>query len=220
MSIVTKAIGAVESALGAAGSAVESAVQGAEKAIHAIEAAWAFLTGSYQILDAAWTWMVNGAEWLGGNVEKWAGETFGTLWHTITATIPDAIAWVFNQAAKWAYGVASRVYHELRSFATNILHFLERLIHTLVNAVRGLLLTFIRWATNPIRWVLQWGAWLVNLVTHPERLADWIAASIIEPVVRWLLKEGAKVIVWMLRQVQHEGSEFAHLIEEVLHDLL
>lgn len=216
MSILSK----VESIGGAILEAPGEIWNGIKRAWHLVEAVWSFLTGSYKILDAAWTWMVNGAEWIFGNVEHWAGETFGTLWNTITSTIPKAIAWVFDEAVKWAGRQLARVYNELRSWVLSIVHFLEKLAHDLVNALAGLVRKFISWATAPVRWVIKWGAWLIALITHPERLAEWIASAIIAPVVKWLIKSGASVIAWILRRMASSGSEFAHLIEQVLHDLL
>ncbi len=212
MSIFSK-IGGFFSGLGALPG---DALKVLEAAWNGIKSVWSFITGSYQLLTDAWTWMVNGAEWFAGQVGGWAGEVFHTLWDTLTSTIPKAIAWVFNQAVHWAAVALHKVYNELRSWVKSIYAFLVRLIHDLVNAVKGLLHTFIKWATAPIRWVLHWGAWLIHLITHPDNLANWIASSILEPVIKWFLKSGLAVMVWLLRRVSESTTEFAHLIEDAI----
>lgn len=202
------------------GSLPGEVLKGAEAAWHAIQTVWSFLTDSYGVLSSAWTWVVNGWEWLGKQLTDWAGEVFNTLWQTLTETIPDAIVWVFDRAVKEFVVALARVYNELRGALDAVYKFLLRLIHGLINDLKAALHAFIKWATNPVRWVLHWGAWLIHLLTHPENIANWIAGAIIEPVVKWLVRSGSHVVVWALRMATTKDSAFAHLVEDVLHDLL
>lgn len=213
-------LGKIEGFISGVGSIPGEVLHGLESAWNSIKAVWSFLVSISGVLSDAWTWVVNGVGWFADQVAGWASEVYNTLWNTLTATIPEAIAWVFNQAVKWAAAALAKVYGELRHVITAIYEYLVRLMHDLVNAVKALLQDFIRWATGPVRWVLHWGAWLINLITHPEHLANWIAGAILEPVVKWLLSSGADVIVWALRSSIRKNSGFAHLIEQVLHDLL
>lgn len=211
---------ALEEAAGFVGSLPERALKLGESVLHKARAVWSFLVSIGGVLSGAWTWVVNGAFWLGDRIQAWAGEVYRTLWQTLTRTIPDAIAWVFVRAAKYAISAVTKVYNELRSWVLGIERFVVRLVHDLVNAVKAALSTFIRWATAPIRWVIQWGAWLIRLITHPANLANWIAGAIVEPVVRWFLKAGAGVVVWFLRLAFSKGSPLVVLFEDVLHELL
>lgn len=216
MSILSK----IEGFISGVGAIPGDIIKGLEAAWNSIKAVWSFLVSISGVLSDAWTWVVNGAGWFADQVGDWAGETFSTLWNTLTHTIPDAIAWVFDQAVKWAAGAIATAKHELHVFIQDVENYVVKLAHDLVNAVKGLLHDFIRWATNPVRWVLHWGAWLINLITHPQNIANWIAGAILEPVVKWLMKSGADIVVWALRSASSRNSGFAHLIEQVMHDLL
>lgn len=212
MSILSKIGGFFEGI----GSIPGDVLKGVEAAWNAVRTVWSWLTSISGILTDAWTWVVNGTKWFADQVGDWAGEVFHTLWDTLTSTIPKAIAWVFNQAVHWAAGAISTAKHELHVFVEDIRRWLVKLIHDLVNAVKGLLSQFIRWATAPIRWVLHWGAWLIHLITHPENLAKWVASSILEPVAEWFLKEGSSVIMWAIRKSSTLTTEFAHVLEDAI----
>lgn len=192
----------------------------AEAAWDGIQVVWHVLTQGAHILFGAWDWVVHGVEWFAGQVGSWAGWVFGNIWQLISHTIPGAIEWVFGQAVHWAGIVVNRLW----SWTKTALHLLERAIltavHLLVNAVKAALHAFVHFATAAIKWVYAKGAWIWNLLSHPGNLAKWIAGAIIEPVVLWFLRAGATVIVWVLRKIVHESSEFAHLIERTLHDLM
>lgn len=202
------------------GSIPGELLKAAEAAWKAIQTVWSWLTRIGQLLTDAWTWMVNGAEWFGSQVAGWSQEVFRTLWQTLTSTIPGAIAWVFGQAVHWAAGAIHELGRVLRVLIGDVRRFLVGLIHTLVNALKAALHSFVHWATGPVKWVLKWGAWLIRLITHPANLANWIASSIVAPIVKWFLKSGADVVVWLLRRSIAKNSELVHLVEDVLHRML
>lgn len=195
-------------------------LKAAEAAWNAIKTVWAFLTRAGQVLDSAWTWMVHGAEDLGGMLEAWVGEAFNALWVTLTQTIPGAISWVFLEAVHWAGRAVKHAWDVLAKSIHDVKQWLAELIHRLVGIVKAALGQFIHWATSPIRWVLHWGAWIVNLLTHPDHLAKWVAGAIIEPIVEWLLSAGSAVFVWLLRKAADASSAFAHVIEDAISKVL
>ena len=212
--------GAIEEAAGFVGSLPERAWNLGKSVAHKAAVVWNFLVSIASVLTDAWTWVVNGAFWLGDRIGGWAAEVYRTLWQTLTKTIPDAIAWVFVKAVRWAAAAIAKVYNELRTWVLGIERFVVKLVHDLVGAVRSALHTFIKWALAPIKWVLQWGAWLIKLITHPGNLANWLAGAIVEPVVKWFLKAGASVVVWFLRLALTKGSPLVLLVEDVLHEML
>lgn len=216
MSVLSK-IGGFFEGLGALPGDV---LKGLKAAWSAVKSVWSFLVSISQLLTNAWTWVVNGIGFLGRQVGDWAGEVFSTLWDTLTSTIPKAIEWVFDQAVKWAENAVKAAVGQLRKWVDDIYKYVVKLIHDLVNAVKAGLHDLIKWVTAPVRWVLHWGAWLIHLITHPENLANWIASAILEPVVKWFLKAGSSIVVWLLRSAASKGSEVAHLFEDVLHDML
>jgi hypothetical protein len=192
----------------------------AEAAWNGLRGVWSWAVGSYKVLDEAWTWVVHGVEWFGSQVTAWGAYVFGNLWQLVDSTIPNAIEWVYVQGAKYA----ARAVNDLERWAgkaiDTVLHEAEVFAHDIMSDLRALFDDFARWATGPVRWVLQWGAWLVELISHPERLANWIAGAIVLPVVRWLLLEGASVLVWLLEQASEESTDFAETVESAFAKVL
>lgn len=173
-----------------------------------------------QLADSAWDWMVNGVEWLGDRaVAVGAGVLHLATW-LIERWVPMAAHWALGKAAALALGL----YHTVSRWVTG-------LVNTVIRWVRGLvaeLWSFIRgfwrtaWAaiTKAANWIARATFYVFGLVAHPDRLAAWIAAHIIEPVVRWLVNAGQGVIRWLVRQTVSLLWDFAHVIERALAGLI
>ncbi len=200
--------------------AVNSVVDLAKKVWNAIKSVWSFLVHIGGILNGAWDWMVNGVTWFTSQLTDWAANVFTTLWHTITTAIPGAAAWAFRQATRWAAKVINGVEGFLKGLVKNVASWATRAIHTLTHTARVWVNDVIRWVTGPIRWVLTTGAHIANLVLHPKALAEWLVGALVVPLVKWMLKAGGGVIAWALKLLVRDGSEFAHLIEDVIHRVL
>lgn len=196
--------------------AVSDVVEGAKDAWGAIKTVWAFLVSIYRIGDEAWNWVVNGIDWLTGNIEGWVSDVYNTFAHILTQVIPEAAQWALGHAIGWAQKLVDDVEKWVSTAFTNVKKWVEHGLHKLESYAKGLVDAVIKWVTGPIRWVIHNGEKIVNLLFHPERLAKWIVGALVVPLVQWILKSSLPVMTWLLRGFASEGSEFAHLIEDLL----
>lgn len=198
------------------GGVIDSVRHLAEKVWGAIGTVWAFLVSVAQLVSDAWNWMVNGVEWFTNQISDWAASVYTTLWHTLTNVIPKAAEWAFRQATSWA-GAAL---HTAQRFLQGLIHtvrvWAERELASLAHTAKGWVSSVIHWVTGPINWVLNTGRHLANLVLHPEALVKWILGSLIEPLIMYLLRSGANILLWFLRLVVRDSSEVAHMLESII----
>lgn len=213
-------IGDIESAFNEIGGAAEDVLKLAGKVWQAFAGLWGFLQRIGTMVNEAWDWMVNGVDWFGGQLEGWAAEVFGTLWHIATHTIPGAVAWAITQAVRWAAHEVAVLSRKAKQWVDDALSYLERLVHKLVNDVKGALHTFKRWATDAIRWVLHWGPWIVHLLKNPINIAEYILRALVEPLVAYFLTSSAPVFGWLFRRWVAHSTEGAHTIEQILADVI
>ena len=216
MSILSK----VEGFIGKIGALPADALHVLEAAWKGIESVWSFLTHISGILDDAWTWMVNGVEWFTGQIGDWAGEVFHTIWQVLAETIPKAIEWVFDQAVKWAAGAIGAAKGQLHKLIEDVKKFVLDVIDAVGKGLKARLHDLEKLVWAPVHWVLKEGAWLWNLISHPENIAKWVAGAIVVPVAEWLLHAGATVIVWVLRKLVNESTEISHLLEDAFDKVL
>lgn len=220
MNVLSKIGGAIEGAGEAVISAGESVVHLAEKVFHGFEWLWWFLKNTAKILDGAWDWVVHGVEWLGINLDHLAGETFGWGWGIVTHLLPSLVAWAYNNSIGWAWGElkmlaksAAKAVSDALKWAAKEIDYVEKVIGRDVKSVT-------KWAAGAVSWVEHRAEYVWHLLTHPAALAELLAADIVVPIVKFILKSSAPIVVWLLKGALSEGSEAEHLVEDILHDLL
>jgi phage-related protein len=188
----------------------------ASKVFNAIRSVWGFLVHIGGILSGAWDWMVNGVTWFTSQASNWAAAVFTTTWNTLTHVIPGAARWAFSQATRWAAGAIHTLGGFLKGLVKNVISWARRELHALSRTAKHWVSDVIKWVTGPIRWVLNVGRHIANLVLHPKALVQWFLGALIVPLIMWFLRSSAPVLVWMIRSVASRESELAHIIEDVL----
>lgn len=210
----------VEAPVNAVAGAAESVADLAVKVFKGIGRLWGFLTDTAKALDGAWDWVVHGVEWIGLNLDHLAGETFGWAWGIVTHLIPGIAAWVYNNAIGWAWKeleiLAASAEHAVAGaikWAGKEISYVEKVIAHDVKSVT-------RWAAGAVHWVEHRAGYVWHLLTHPVALAELLAADIVLPIVKFILKSSAPIVVWLLKSALSKGSAAEHLVEDILHDLL
>lgn len=206
--------------LGGAGEAVGEVVSGVGKVWSAFKYVWWFLTHVAQLLTDAWDWMVNGAAYIGVGIEHLTKEASGLLWGLVTHDIPAFGAWIYQHAIRWAWeevgALARAAAHKIES----VIKWAGRELDLLRKLIDGWVKKLIHWAQGAVQWVERFGATVWHLISHPQLLAELLAAHIVWPVVKWFLAQGAHIVVYLLKRAAHQGSDVEHFFEDILHDML
>lgn len=198
----------------------EEVVQGAEAAFNAIIAVWNYLRAAGGLLAAAWNWVSNGVEWFASQAEQLTDETFRTLAWLATRAIPEAAEWVYRHAILWALRELERLWRRAVALVEHAVRWVERELHRLYELARHWIDRIYRWAQHAVFWVEHHAAYVLYLLTHPEKLAIMLAKHILLPIVQWLLRSGSKLVAYLLKHELSRSGELDTLIEDVLHDLL
>ena len=209
------------------GSALSGVVHGAEdvaslagKVWSSFKYVWWLLTHVALLLTDAWDWVVKGAEYIGVGMEHLASETGGLLWSLVAHTLPGITAWLYHHTIGWAWQEIEKLAVAVEKRVVGVIHWalkeLDRLDHLLLGWVHHI----IHWAESAVWWVEHRAETVWHLLTHPLVLAELLADHIVWPVIKWFLHQGAYIVVYLLKQAAHRGSEVEHLVEDILHDML
>lgn len=192
----------------------------AKKVWDSFKRLWSQLTAVAQFLTDAWDWMVKGAEYIGVGLEHLAKETAGVLWNVVTHDIPTITAWLYHHTVEWAWNEIEKLSRAVAKYVDDVIKWAQRELGRLERLLLGWVRKILHWAAGAVHWVTHFGDTVWRLISHPGQLATLLADHIVWPVLAWFLKEGAKVIVYLLKQAMARGSEVEHLAEDIIHDLL
>ncbi len=198
----------------------EEVVEGAEAAWNAITTVWRFLQHSGGVLDVAWDWVVHGVEWAARQGEQLADETYRTIAHLITHTLPELAEWVYRNSILWAWREIKKLARHVFAFIEHVIRWAQRELHRLYMLAAHWVHRLWRWAQHAVWWVEHRAGRVWFLLTHPDKLALMLAEHIIEPAFRWLMRKGAGLAVRLLKHEIARGSGLERFIEDVLHDML
>jgi hypothetical protein len=192
----------------------------AEKTWGAVRSVFLFASGIFGAVGEAWDWMVNGLDWLGEQLISALTASWHLLeWLTLHA-IPEALRWAVGLAeheAAVALHLAREAFDATLGAAVKwARHELDALTSWVTSEARRI------WATlsTAWNWIETTGKKVGELWLHPERLADWLVASLVIPLLKFLISTAGAVIVWLFKRAATLMPELASTIEDALHDLI
>lgn len=200
--------------------AVNGVADLATRAWGAIRTVWHVFGQITLLVSGAWNWMVNGVGWLGDQIGGFCAAVYGAVRHILLEAIPEAAGWALKRAVGWARALAADVERWARGAVKALSSWALKEVRSIwswITKAVGLLTRDVRKAWN---WITQTGRRATELVLHPDRLAAWVLRALIVPLVKWVLTSSAPVLVWLLRGARNHGLQLAHVVEEILHDLV
>lgn len=172
------------------------------------------------LLGEAWDWMVNGIEWLGSQTAELAESVSAAIWHILTHVIPEAAFWALRRAVGWVRKEAGRIEQWAKGLFHTVITWAARQLHHVWGWITGA----IRVVTRDIReawdWIINKGRRAVDLVMHPDRLVTWILGHLVLPLILWIVRSSAPILVWLLRGFRSHANDFLHTMEDILHALI
>jgi len=181
---------------------------------------WSFLVAAAHLIDEAWDWIVNGVEYFTEQVTSWAAWVFNTLNHILTKVIPEAVEWVLGAAVKWAKAAVHDVSELAKGLYKETIGWALKELNKLRKKAEGLVGQVVTWVTTAVHWVEKYGAVLLDWIEHPSHLAEYLAAHLIVPLIKWALKASAPVLVWVFRSLLSWEGEIVTLLEDVISKVL
>lgn len=195
-----------------------------------LKSAWKWLTGAisavYSYFDNLINQLDNALNWVEGQVNRFVNDieqglrdlASGIYW-VIHTGLPDAIHWAENEIAK-AYNYALGLYHAALNELGNLLRWaqsqLDKLVQWVLNNVWDPLWSGIQ---RVIRWIENEGAYVYNLITHPELLAALIGKYLLAAWTDLAGKYGKIFVRWLIHAAIHEAAFAANLLEDLISSL-
>lgn len=209
-------MGILEAIGGLFGGAVSGVVDLARKAWDAAKSIYLFASGVFDLVGGAWDWMVNGLGWLGDNLIGSLARLLHLLEWLALHAIPEGLTWAISHAEHWAAGAIHTLGRFLEGLVHTIAHWtlgeLRRLWSALTAEARRIWHTL----TSVWNWIERTARHAVNLVLHPEALARWILASLVLPLLRFMIEASAPILAWLFKAFRREAVAFAHTLEDVI----
>lgn len=185
-----------------------------------ISGVFGFIHTVFGLVGRAWGDMFGAARWIYTGIWHLGTETYWTLWHILKRVIPDVIHW------------ANVFIHKVWQYAIDLFHWTWRQIEWLKHWILALFDAFRRWVIREIwdpiwrtlapawRWITHEGVALWELVTHPDRLVNWIWNNLLVKIEREAWTAGKLLGRFFLSLVIHNLRTFLTLIEDILDAVL
>lgn len=192
----------------------------AARVYHAIAGAVHFILHLTDLVAGAWDWMIAGADALGAHLIGWADQAYHTIRWLLIQALPDAARWALSKAVGWAKAAVLVVDKAWRATVGKVARAIRSEIAKVVSWARGIVAKILRTLSGVYRWVMAAGRQIEGLVLHPDRLVTWIMPALVLPLVKWLVRKSAPIIVYLVKASQSVMSEVAHSIEDALAKIL
>lgn len=199
---------------------VKTVVGTAERVLDAIKSLWSLLGGLTREVSEAWGEFYQALVYIGDALAQLASADYSAIKWLAERGLPGAVSYVFGQVVGWTEREVAGAIDALQTVILAFVRAVERVLVGVINDVKHLLAIVEHWAAAAFNFVEGAGAWLWNLVSHPERLVAWIIPVLIEPLLRWMVSESRGLVLWFLRQLKPLAVDFADVLEDVFRDLV
>lgn len=209
MSIFTDAWGVLKGA----GSSVADL---ATRVYHTISATAHFILHLSDLVGGAWDWMIRGADAIGADLIGWADQAYHTVRWLAVQALPAAARWALNKAVGWAKAAVLGAEHLAHAALVKAERWTVGLVGDLRRWATGKVRSIERTLSGIYRWIVGAARKAVDLVLHPERLVAWILPVLVLPLVKWLVRSSAPIVIFLAKSAATVMPELAHTIEDAL----
>lgn len=152
------------------------------------------------------------AHWISsvyGHFVKWVENEFNAVIRFFSNAITDIRNWI-SDASRWLTKAFDDVYHFITAIVTDVRSWvLQDIWNPLFSAISG-----------AIRWIEHEGAYVFDLVTHPEKLVLLLIAYIWSAWLDLFRKFTKPIIGWLLANWKSVIPDIESVIEDILTHLL
>lgn len=192
----------------------------ASSAWQGIKSVFHFAAGVFDLVGGAWDWMLNGVTWLGDNLVGALARLLHLLEWLALHAIPEGLSWVFREGVRWARAAVHAARHAVEVALHTAVRFLHLAIRTVEHWARSAVRLIWHTLSSVWNWIETAGRKLWEVVMHPARLAAWLGGHVIDPLIRWLISNGAALVVFLVRLMAREAGAIAGTIEDALAKLI
>lgn len=188
----------------------------ASSLLNAIGSVWSFAQWIYNTL---WGYI--------SSVSNWAYNEAQSLWGFVNSVYNYA-RWLLDVVISGVRDFAVWVYHSAINLAMDIYHWAVGQVEWLKNLVTSLVDSAIRWVIqniwNPLfadirsawNWIWNAGAWMWDVLTHPEKLAKILAVWAFREVPPLIIRFARPLGRWFTHTMLSMANEAYDVIEAII----
>lgn len=185
-----------------------------------IQAVYSFISRQISNLEHDFTVAWNELDAFITSVKNFAVSVYQTLYVYIRSELSTLSSWLAS------------VIGDIRNDINGIIHTVTGWVDTLAKTIASGLSDVVKWVTSHIydplynlitgavHWIEHEGAFIYDLVTHPDKLAALLGKYLWSSYLDLLKKYGKPIARWLLHSMLGLANEFADVLESILTALL
>lgn len=185
-----------------------------------IQAVYSFINRQISNLEHDFTVAWNELDAFIKSVEQFAVNVFNTLYVYVRSALSTLSSWLAQELGT------------IRNDINGIIHTVTSWVDDLRNDIVNGINTVVKWVTSHIydplynlitgavHWIEHEGAYIYDLITHPEKLVALLAKYIWSSYIDLLKKYGKPIARWLLHSMLGLANEFADVLETIFTALI
>lgn len=158
-----------------------------------------------------------------------------TFAHNVDVWITHTVSWIINYIRSEANAIVHwsiKIWDDLRAYAIAVYQWALKYFDYVINWVTANLAKFIKWIIQDVwiplysyfqsiaTWVDRYGAWLLDIVSHPEKLVAWAMRYILSAWLSILRRWAGPVVRFLIQQSYRFLPDIVSLLEDVISKVL
>lgn len=159
-------------------------------------------------------------------------ETFA---HNVDVWVTRTVSWIIafikseaNAIVHWTV----KIFDDLRSYAEAVYAWAVKYFDYVINWVTANLAKFIKWIVQDVwtplynyfrslfQWIDQYGNWLWDIVSHPEKLVAWLMRYLLSAWLTILRTWAVPIVAFLIQQAYKFIPDIVSLLEDVFDKVL
>lgn len=188
--------------------------------IDAFKSVWSFIYKMYDVLSHGINVVAGALDDFAKQVDKFIVTGVDNLYHLALKWVTDLKDWAvrefdaiigdINKLVKWAVNQVDNLVHEIAKAYNAIEHWV----------MVEIWLPLKTRLDSAINWIEQEGAYVYDLITHPEKLVTLIESYLMSAWLVWLRRLARPIAQLILQQFRTLAGELISVLEDVLTNIL
>lgn len=203
------------------GNAITGAINDVKNWIlRLIQAVYSFIDGEIDALGREILDVYNEAIALGRSVEQYAVSIYTVLSSVITTGLHDVISWASN-ALNTLSSIVNAAIHDIEAGLDDVRNRILQAYHDIESWVmQNIWDPLWNFITTAIHWIENEGAFVYDLLTHPDKLVKLIASYIWQEWLTLLKTYAAPIGRWLLHSMIGLAGDLIDVFETIIAALL
>lgn len=176
-----------------------------------------------RLINAVEKWtidLVDNVENFAKQILSFAESVYNFARAIVTVTIRDLINWA-AEAIDTLTKYAEDVYNFVVQWIARIIAYIQHTVSDVISWImKNIWDPLWRDITGAINWITHEGAFIYDLITHPDKLVALLAHYLWVSYLDLIKKFAAPIAKWLLHSMESMAGEFADVLEKIIAAML